>query len=46
MPPGRAELGAKAQGMVNDGREVYVFFKHEESPAVALHAEELLRGVH
>lgn len=46
MPPGRAELGAKVQGMVNDGREVYVFFKHEESPAGALHAEELLRGVH
>jgi len=45
-PAERAEVGAKVQGMVSNGRDVYVFFKHEESPAGALHAEELLRGVH
>ncbi len=45
-PTERAEIGTKVQGMVRDGRDVYVFFKHEESPAGALHAEELLGGVH
>ena len=38
----RAALRTKFQGMVAEGRDVYVFFKHEDSPAGALYAEELL----
>ena len=38
----RAEIRAKVRALVSDGRDVYAFFKHEESPAGALYAEELL----
>ncbi len=38
----RAEIGAKVNGLVAGGRDVYAFFKHEESPAGALYAEQLL----
>ena len=31
--------------MREGGRDVYAFFKHEETPAGALYAEELLRQV-
>jgi uncharacterized protein YecE (DUF72 family) len=46
----RAEIAARIQRLLADGRDVYVFFKHEETPAGALYAEELvklsLRGEH
>lgn len=38
----RAEIRAKVLALVADGRDVYAFFKHEESPAGALYAEALL----
>lgn len=38
----RAEVAAKAKGALEAGRDVYVFFKHEDTPDGALHAEEVL----
>lgn len=43
-PEERAEIAAKTKALVADGKDVYVFFKHEESPAGALYAVELLNG--
>jgi uncharacterized protein YecE (DUF72 family) len=40
----RAEIGKQVAGLRDQGKDVYVFFKHEESPEGALYAEELLRG--
>jgi uncharacterized protein YecE (DUF72 family) len=42
-PEERAEIASRVQRMIADGRDVYVFFKHEETPAGALYAEELIR---
>ncbi len=39
----RAEIGDRVEQMLGQGRDVYVFFKHEETPAGALYAEELLK---
>lgn len=39
----RAVIREKVQALVAGGKDVYVFFKHEDSPAGALYAEELLR---
>lgn len=39
----RAAIKDKVQGLVAAGKDVYVFFKHEDTPAGALYAEELLR---
>lgn len=41
----RAEIAQKVGQLLKDGKDVYVFFKHEDSPAGALHAEELLKAV-
>lgn len=41
----RAEIALRVRGLLDQGRDVYVFFKHEDTPAGALYAEELLRGV-
>ena len=38
----RAEIRTRVEHLLNTGRDVFVFFKHEESPAGALYAEELL----
>ena len=38
-----ADIAARVRGLVEAGRDVYAFFKHEESPAGALYAEALLR---
>lgn len=38
----RAEIAQRARRMLESGRDVYAFFKHEETPAGALYAEELL----
>jgi|SRR6185437_8008182 len=40
----RAEIAQRARRLMDDGRDVYAFFKHEESPAGAIYAEELLRN--
>jgi uncharacterized protein YecE (DUF72 family) len=41
-PEERAQISADVQKLLADGRDVYVFFKHEDTPAGALYAEELL----
>ena len=38
----RKEIGARVRHILAGGRDCYVFFKHEETPAGALYAEELL----
>ncbi len=38
----RLEIATRVRQMLADGRDTYVFFKHEETPAGALYAEELL----
>jgi len=40
----RQALAAKAGAMVGQGRDVFVYFKHEDTPEGALYAEELLRA--
>ena len=45
-PADRAEIAERARRLLDDGRDVYAFFKHEESPAGALYAEELVKAVH
>lgn len=38
----RKEIAARVEQLLGTGRDVFVFFKHEETPAGALYAEELL----
>jgi uncharacterized protein YecE (DUF72 family) len=40
----RAEISRKAAEFRADGKNVFLFFKHEDTPAGALYAEELLRS--
>ena len=40
----RAEIGVRVDELLAAGKDVYVFFKHEDTPAGALYAEELLKG--
>jgi uncharacterized protein YecE (DUF72 family) len=40
----RVEIAGKVRALLDEGRDVYVYFKHEETPAGALYAEELLAG--
>src|SRR5579883_382390 len=42
-PEDRTEIAGRADQLLAQGRDVYVFFKHEDSPAGALYAEELLQ---
>jgi uncharacterized protein YecE (DUF72 family) len=39
----RAEIGERVRGMLAAGRDVYCFFKHEDTPAGATYAEDLLK---
>jgi uncharacterized protein YecE (DUF72 family) len=39
----RREIGERVRELLDRGRDVYVYFKHEEDPHGALWAEELLR---
>ena len=39
----RAAIRAKVTALLDSGKDVFVFFKHEDTPAGALYAEELLR---
>jgi uncharacterized protein YecE (DUF72 family) len=41
-PEERAQIAADVHKLLTDGRDVYVFFKHEDTPAGAIYAEELL----
>ena len=43
-PEERAEIANRVRGMLSGGRDVYVFFKHEDTPAGAVYAEELLKS--
>ncbi|HLK18958.1 MAG TPA: DUF72 domain-containing protein [Bryobacteraceae bacterium] len=40
----RKEIAARVEQLMGKGQDVYVFFKHEETPAGALYAEELLKS--
>jgi uncharacterized protein YecE (DUF72 family) len=39
----RKEIAERVDQLLGQSRDVYVFFKHEETPAGALYAEELLK---
>jgi len=43
-PEERAAIADRVRGMLAAGRDVYVFFKHEDTPAGAAYAEELLKA--
>src|SRR5580692_10298297 len=43
-PEERAEIASRVQRLRADGRDVFVFFKHEDTPAGAVYAEELLKA--
>jgi len=38
-------IAARAQGLLEQGKDLFLMFKHEETPEGALHAEEVLRKV-
>jgi uncharacterized protein YecE (DUF72 family) len=40
----RHDIATRVERLLSDGRDVFVFFKHEETPAGALYAEELLKA--
>jgi uncharacterized protein YecE (DUF72 family) len=40
----RTEIASRVKQMLSDGRDVYCFFKHEDTPAGAQYAEELLKA--
>ena len=40
----RREIASRIGDVLKDGLDSFVYFKHEESPAGALHAEEMLRS--
>jgi len=42
-PEDRKDIAERAGELLNAGRDAYVFFKHEDTPAGALYAEELLK---
>ncbi|MEQ1886001.1 MAG: DUF72 domain-containing protein [Bryobacteraceae bacterium] len=44
-PEERQEIVVRAKEQLAAGRDVYAFFKHEETPAGAFYAEELLAAV-
>lgn len=41
----RNEIAGRVEQLMGQGRDAYVFFKHEDNPAGALYAEELQRRV-
>lgn len=41
----RAEIATRARRLLAEDRDLYCFFKHEETPAGAIYAAELLRAV-
>jgi uncharacterized protein YecE (DUF72 family) len=43
-PEDRCAIAVKVTKLLQEGKDVFVFFKHEDTPAGALYAEELLRS--
>ena len=43
-PEDRQAIAAKADRLLADGKDVFLFFKHEETPDGAFYAEELLKA--
>ena len=43
-PEDRRQIAGAAQKMLADGKDVFLFFKHEDTPEGALYAEEILNG--
>jgi uncharacterized protein YecE (DUF72 family) len=43
-PEDRKRIAAAAQRMLGDGKDVFLFFKHEDTPDGALYAEEILKA--
>ncbi len=43
-PEERAEIAQRVKRQLADNRDVYCFFKHEDTPAGARYAEELLHS--
>ena len=43
-PEDRQQIAASARRILGDGKDVYLFFKHEDTPEGALYAEEILDG--
>jgi uncharacterized protein YecE (DUF72 family) len=43
-PEEREEIAQRVRQLMDGGRDCYVFFKHEETPAGALYAEDLVRA--
>lgn len=43
-PEERAEVAERVRRLLSDGRDVYCFFKHEDTPAGAGYAEELAKA--
>jgi uncharacterized protein YecE (DUF72 family) len=41
----RAGIAARVRSLIDTGRDVYLYFKHEDSPEGALDAEDLIRRV-
>ena len=39
----RKKIAETAQRMLSDGKDVFLFFKHEDTPEGAFYAEEMLR---
>jgi uncharacterized protein YecE (DUF72 family) len=44
-PEERVAIAERVRGMLAADRDVYVFFKHEDTPAGAVYAEELLKAI-
>jgi len=45
-PEDRKAIAEKARKLIGEGKDVFLFFKHEEKPDGALYAEEVLQAVH
>ena len=43
-PEDRTDIAERARRFLAGGRDLFVFFKHEDDPAGALYAEELLKA--
>jgi uncharacterized protein YecE (DUF72 family) len=43
-PGERHEIADRVRGMLTTGHDLYMFFKHEDTPAGALYAEEILHA--
>jgi len=44
LPEDRKRISEECRGFLADGKDVFAFFKHEETPEGALYAEEILKA--